>query len=271
MCIRDRYQRRVRERDCSMSAPAASNAASKLRLYYHPSSSAALRVLLFVMCKRIRPSVELVAVGARLVDKVVLWTLPKDDPHTARLGTRDFKALSPEGRVPLLLLPDQRMLSQSEAIIHFLTAIAPSPVSLLPTSPWERALVEQIVAIVACDIHPLQNLPMVQLAIRELGMAEEPPARHRFRAHFIRSGFGSLESVLKKTAGKFSVGDALTEADLFVLPQVRNGIGAGITIEDFPTLARVWNNLLEVKEVRETLDACGGVLPPKNPPREAKL
>jgi maleylpyruvate isomerase len=134
---------------------------------------------------------------------------------------------------------------------------------MLPDDPWRRAEARRIMWIIASDTLPYQNIPFIIQAMGEWGMVKAPPTVHPLRLHFIRREFAALETILSNCAGKFAVGDAITLADCFLVPQVRNALLAGIDLGgEFPTMSRVWENMLAVTPVRAVLDEAGGVVQP---------
>lgn len=237
------------------------------RLFYHPASSASMRVTLFLSCRRVPESlVELVSTGLATDHRgILVFTMPEGDPETEKIGTTDLTAFSLEGRVPILLLPNGRKMTQSGAIVDFIEDSLPadSGPPLLPEDPWDRAQARRIMWIVASDTQPYQNIPFIIQAMGEWGMVKAPPTVHPLRLHFIRREFGALESIMSGSAGRFAVGDAISHADCFLVPQIRNALLAGIDLPaEFPTLARVFENMLEVPEVKAVVDAAGGVVQP---------
>ena len=237
------------------------------RLFYHPVSSASMRVTLYLRCRGVPSSrVELVGTGLTTDHRgILVFTMPEGDPETERLGTTDLTAFNPEGRIPILVLPDGRRMTQSGPIVDFIEDSlgdgAGTP--LLPDDPWRRAEVRRVMWIVASDVQPYQNIPFIIQAMGEWGMIKAPPTVHPLRLHFIRREFGALEAILARCAGRFAVGDDLTLADCFLVPQVRNALLAGIDLPgEFPTLSRVWDNALAVPEVRSVLEDAGGVVQP---------
>jgi maleylacetoacetate isomerase len=238
-----------------------------LQLIYHPASSASMRVTLYLRCRGIAPgTVELVSTGLKTDHRgILVFTLPDNHPETQRLGTDDLTALNPEGRVPILLLPDGRKMTQSGPIIDLIeSTLAPDDnMTLLPTDPWLRAEAQRIMWIIAADTQPYQNIPFIIQAMGEWGMVKDNPTRHPLRLHFIRREFGAIENLLTRCAGKFSVGDSVTLADCFLVPQIRNALLAEIDLpSEFPILSTIWNNLLDVPEVRAVLDDAGGIVQP---------
>ena len=238
-----------------------------MRLFYHPVSSASMRVTLYLACRGVPSSrVELVSTGFETDRRgIPAFTMPAGDPETERIGTTDLTAFNPEGRVPVLLLPDGRKMTQSGPIVDFLedTIGEDGGRPLVPEDPWLRAEVLRIAWIVASDIQPYQNIPFIIQAIGEWGMVKAPPPVHPLRLHFIRREFGALESILDRCAGRFAVGDEITLADCFLVPQVRNALLAGIDLPaEFSTLSRVFENAVAVPEVAAVLEAAGGIVQP---------
>ncbi|MGI9423192.1 MAG: glutathione S-transferase family protein [Hyphomicrobiaceae bacterium] len=240
---------------------------ARFRLFYHPTSSASMRVTLFLAC---RPApegmVELVSTGLRTDHRgIPVYTMPEGDPETENLGTEDLTAFNPEGRVPILLLPDGRKMTQTGPIIDFLEDSIPDDYGrpLLPEDRWLRAEALRIAWIIAADTQPYQNVPFIIQAIGEWGMVRETPTKHPLRLHFIRREFGAIELLLDQCAGRFAVGDHISIADCFLVPQVRNALLAGINLPaEFPNLSRVWDNMLAQPQVRRVLQNAGGTVQP---------
>ena len=238
-----------------------------LQLIYHPASSASMRVTLYLRCRGIAPGkIELVSTGLKTDHRgILVFTLPDNHPETRRLGTDDLTALNPEGRVPILLLPGGRKMTQSGPIIDLIeSTLGPDDDrALLPTDPWLRAETQRIMWIIAADTQPYQNIPFIIQAMGEWGMVKDNPTRHPLRLHFIRREFGAIENLLTRCAGKFAVGDSVTLADCFLVPQIRNALLAEIDLpSEFPILSTVWNNLLDVPAIRAVLDDAGGIVQP---------
>ena len=237
------------------------------RLYYHPASSASMRVTLYLRCRGVPSSlVELVSTGLATDHRgILVFTMPEGDPETERIGTTDLTAFNPEGRVPVLLRPDSSKMTQSGPIIDYIEDCLPAGLGRprLPDDPGMRAGARRIMWIVASDTQPYQNIPFIIQAMGEWGMVKAPPTVHPLRLHFIRREFGALETIMSKCAGKFAVGDEITHADCFLVPQVRNALLAGIDLSgEFPTLSRVWENMLAVPEVKAVLTEAGGIVQP---------
>eukprot|EP00937_MAST-01D_sp_MAST-1D-sp2_P001067 g1067.t1 len=248
---------------------------SRKRLYYLRNSSASLRVVLLVRYAQLDVTlVEVEAVKGPLrigVRSGAAFALPAHDEEARRLGTTDYRAFNAEGRVPVLLVGDKQ-LTQSGAILQYLmdsggaARARPRLRALQPEGAWQRAVVRQVIDIVACDIHPLQNRPLTTMLLDSYGMAPShgaPPARHPFRHHVIRRGFHALEQLLLARTGNdgaFAAGPRLSLADLYVVPQVRNALGAGVDVAaEFPAVHGVWQRCLAQADIRGALVECGGL------------
>ena len=161
---------------------------NKLRLFYHPASSASMRVTLYLACRGVPEDlVGLVQTGLETDHRgIMVFTMPMGDPVTDALGTKDLIAFNPEGRIPILLLPDGRKMTQSGPIIDFIEDQLTDPqLALMPLDPWLRAEVRRIMWIIAADVQPYQNIPFIIQAMGEWGMVKASPTLHPLRLHFI--------------------------------------------------------------------------------------
>ena len=127
-------------------------------------------------------------------------------------------------------------LTQSLAIIEWLDELQPEP-PLLPATPDARALVRSLALHVACEIHPLNNLRVLQYLENRLGL-EERDVNAWYR-HWIAEGLTSLERRLAATAGTYCFGDTVTLADLCLVPQVYNARRYSCDLMPFPTIVRI--------------------------------
>lgn len=131
----------------------------------------------------------------------------------------EYLAVNPQGVVPTLV-DGELVLGQSLAILEYLEEIRPEP-PLLPGSPAERARIRQLVLMVACDIHPLQNMEPRRLLREEFGLGEE--GEQRFARLAIERGLRTIEAVLReRPAGPFCCGARPTLADVCLVPQLAN-------------------------------------------------
>jgi maleylacetoacetate isomerase len=144
-----------------------------------------------------------------------------------------FAAVSPSGLVPALETDSGEVLGQSMAIIEYLDETHPNP-PLLPKDPLGRARVRALAQLIACEIHPLNNLRVLKYLVREMKVSEE--AKNTWYRHWVRSGLVSYEAELQRLpASTFSFGDAPSVADCCLVPQVFNGKRFDV---DFSGLAR---------------------------------
>lgn len=154
----------------------------------------------------------------------------------------DYLAKNPLGLVPSLE-HDGKMLTQSGAICDYLNEVFPSP-ALLPTDVQERAWVRSICNVVACDIHPVNNLRVLNYVTKRLGHNEEQ--KKEWYRHWISEGFHGLENMLAAKAGRHAWGDTVTMADAFLIPQIWNAHRFHCPMNDYPTLQRVFDNAMQL-------------------------
>ena len=225
-----------------------------------------MRVTLYLSCRDVPEEiVRLVSTGVTTDHRgILVFTLPENDPDTSILGTTDLRVFNPEGRITVLLLPDGRKMTQSGPIIDYIESqIDDVGSSLVPEDPWVNANIKRLMWIIAADIQPYQNIPFIIQAMSDWGMVKASPTEHPLRLHFIRREFGAVETIMEETAGKFSVGNKISLADCFLVPQIRNALLAGIDLDkEFPTISKVFNNLLEVPNISKVVDDAGGVVQP---------
>jgi maleylpyruvate isomerase len=151
-----------------------------------------------------------------------------------------FRALNPSGLVPALE-HGGRLLSQSLAILEYLDEIQPAP-PLLPANAADRAYVRSLALGIACDIHPLINLRVLNYLKDDLQLAGAQ--REQWYAHWIRLGFTALETVLSQDAraGAFCCGDAPGMADICLVPQLYNAERMHCDTSPYPTVRRIVAN-----------------------------
>jgi maleylacetoacetate isomerase len=156
--------------------------------------------------------------------------------------TLTYLEKNPQGLVPMLEEGDVR-LTQSLAIIEALEETRPEP-PLLPKGAAERAAVRATALYIACEIHPLNNLRVLQHIKRAYGLDEA--GVNAWYRHWIEQGFARLEADLGRTAGRFCHGDMVTMADVCLVPQVANARRYNCDLEPYPTIRRVEKACLEL-------------------------
>lgn len=148
-----------------------------------------------------------------------------------------YRALNPQQLVPTLL-HDGHTLTQSLAIVEYLEERFPQ-VALLPADAAGRARVRALAQLVACDIHPINNLRVMQYLERDLELPAD--ARTQWTLHWIAEGFQAMEALLANSSatGTFCHGDRPGLADLCLLPQLYNAHRFGLDLGPYPTLRRI--------------------------------
>ncbi|ESS73818.1 putative maleylacetoacetate isomerase MaiA [Methyloglobulus morosus KoM1] len=165
--------------------------------------------------------------------------------HLLKNGGEQFKAdylaLNPQGRVPVLVV-ENTVLSQSSAIIEYLEEVYPTP-PLLPANAIERAYVRSLAQIIACDIHPLNNLRVLNY----LNDLVQTDFQLSWYSHWIHEGFSAIEQLLLKNNswGRFCHGDAPGMADAFLIPQVYNAFRFGCEMNNFPLISAIYENCMQ--------------------------
>ncbi len=148
-----------------------------------------------------------------------------------------YLALNPQGLVPALELEDHTLISQSAAICEYLDEVYPNP-PLLPGTPQARGRMRMLMHGIACDIHPIANLRVRQYLQSELGATDAQAGA--WIAHWISVGFEAAETILARTAGsRFCMGESVTLADVFLVPQYYNAERFGVDTKPFPTLGAI--------------------------------
>ncbi|MDT3687269.1 MAG: maleylacetoacetate isomerase [Pseudorhodoplanes sp.] len=145
----------------------------------------------------------------------------------------DYRTINPQMRVPALELSSGEKLIQSLAIIEYLDEVFPDP-ALLPRDAIERAHVRAVAQIIACDIHPLNNLVSLQY-LRKLG--HDDATVNEWYASWILSGFEAIERLLKP--GPYAFGSHVTLADICLVPQVFNARRFKVPLDRFPKILAV--------------------------------
>eukprot|EP00455_Lapot_gusevi_P006838 TRINITY_DN1293_c0_g1_i3.p2 TRINITY_DN1293_c0_g1~~TRINITY_DN1293_c0_g1_i3.p2 ORF type:complete len:221 (+),score=73.69 TRINITY_DN1293_c0_g1_i3:64-726(+) len=147
-----------------------------------------------------------------------------------------YTQLNSMKELPTLVI-DGHTLGQSRAIIEYLDETRPE-VSLLPQDPYLRAKARQLAEIISSDTQPVQNLRVLNKAG---GSDNEKKAE--WAKHFITLGLQGFEAEVSKTAGTYCVGDAITVADLCLVPQLYNARRFGVDLSAFPTSLRIEQQL----------------------------
>lgn len=212
----------------------------ELKLYGYWRSSAAYRVRIVLHLKSLpfeTHAVHLVKDGGQQHSKT-------------------FADLNPQQLVPVLV-DGRRTIRQSLAIIEYLDEKFPST-PMLPAGARERARARALADLLACDVHPLANLRVLQYLEREFAATEQQ--RGEWVRHWIRLGFEALEELLAghPDTGAFCQGDNPGLADACLVPQVYNATRWKLPLDGYPTIRRI-------HEACEALDAFQRAAPEQQP------
>ncbi len=171
----------------------------------------------------------------------------------------EFLALNPQAAVPVLI-DGGTTIGQSLAIIEYLDETHPEPALLPPDAPG-RARVRRLAQIVACDIHPLNNLKVMNYLRDE--MAQDQEAISRWYRHWVEGGLGAMEALLAASGetGRFCHGDAPTLADVCLVPQLYNARRFDCDLSAMPTI-------LEIEAACLALDDFSDAIPEAQPDAE---
>jgi maleylpyruvate isomerase len=198
-----------------------------MKFYGYFRSSAAFRVRIALNLKGIAP--ELAFVHLRRQEQTA--------PAYARIN--------PQQLLPAMVLDDGTTLAQSLAILEYLEETHPEP-PILPKDPAGRARVRSLAMIPACEIHPIQNLRVLNYIGTAYGLDEA--GRQAWARHWIDVGFTAYEASVAghRQTGRFSHGDTPTIADMSLVPQVFNARRFGNDLSKYPTLMRIFETCMTV-------------------------
>ncbi|MCQ4289242.1 maleylacetoacetate isomerase [Pseudomonas stutzeri] len=209
-----------------------------LKLYGYWRSSAAYRVRIALNLK-----------GLAFENLPVHLVKDGGQQHSA-----DYRALNPQGLVPLLVDGDER-IGQSLAIFEYLEEIFPLP-PLLPDDPADRARVRSLALHIACDVHPLNNTRVLQYLSGTLGVDDE--VKNEWVRHWITTGLMSVEQGLAPFEGRLSLGKRPGYLEACLIPQVYNARRFACDLTAYP-------RILEMVERCETLEAFAKAAPEVQP------
>lgn len=150
--------------------------------------------------------------------------------------SEDYLARNPQGLLPALELDGGDMIAQSVAILEWLEETCPPP-ALLPEGTLPRARVRSLVNNIVCDIHPLNNLSIMNYLRTELRASDDDV--HRWYCHWVDRGFSAIELSLTDTMGDCCFGDQPTLADVCLIPQVYNAYRFKVPMENYPNIRQV--------------------------------
>ena len=170
-----------------------------------------------------------------------------------------YKAINPQALVPALE-DGGKILTQSLAIIEYLEESYPQP-PLLPRDPADKALVRSMALVIACEVHPIQNLRVLQYVKREYNQSDQQV--NCWAQHWINLGLAALEQMIvaQPRRGKFCFGDTPTLADICLVPQLGNARRYGCDLSPCPAIMEIEKNCV-------ALPAFADAAPEKQPDAE---
>lgn len=176
--------------------------------------------------------------------------------HLRHGGNRapDYLAINPQGLVPALQWQDGTILAQSLAIIEFLDEMVPEP-PLLPSDPHGRARVRMLSQMIACDIHPINNLRVLN-ALRSRYGADDADIADWFR-HWVDQTFQPLEAMLAsdEDTGTYCHGETPGMADICLVAQVANNERFNVDMARYPTISRIRDACMALSEFADAAPA----------------
>ena len=170
-----------------------------------------------------------------------------------------YRAINPQALVPALE-DDGRILTQSLAIIEYLDEKHPNP-PLLPRDPADKAIVRSMALVIACEVHPIQNLRVLSYVKATYHQTDEQV--NQWAQHWIDLGLDALQAMIvaQPKRGKFCFGDTPTLADICLIPQLGNARRYGCDLAKYPTILAIENNC-------NALPAFADAAPEKQPDAE---
>ncbi len=161
----------------------------------------------------------------------------------------EYHQINPQGLVPCLEIKGQ-IISQSLAIIDYLEDIVPKP-ALLPQSPFDKATIRSLSLIIACDMHPLNNLRVLN-RLKEQFHANEAQVQEWYY-HWLKTEFDAFEARLEtiKRSEPFCFGHSVTLADICLIPQVFNATRFNFPMDDYPLINEINAHCLNLDEFQQ--------------------
>lgn len=159
-------------------------------------------------------------------------------------NTPEYRSLNPVGGVPTLQ-HGERVISQSFSIVEYLDEAFPQTPALMPADPYLRAKVRQFCEIINADIHPLQNLKVMQYLEKQAHFTVEQ--KNTWLNKWIVNGLTAAEKTLENFSGLYCFGDTVTAADAFLVPQLFSCKRFNIDITHFQLLSYINENCLKLE------------------------
>jgi len=206
-----------------------------IRLYGYWRSTAAYRVRLALNIKQVSYSQQSV-------------NLVKDGGEQYK---PEYQLINPQGLVPTLV-DEGIAIGQSLAILEYLEEKYPQR-PLLPVTPAERAMARQLCQIIACDLHPLNNLRILKYLSNELNISDDD--KSKWYHHWLAQGFEAFDKLLSKNdlSGPYCLGGELSMADVCLIPQLYNADRFDFSMNAYPRLQEINQNCLKLTRFQDAI------------------
>lgn len=197
-----------------------------MKLYSYFRSSAAFRVRIALNLK-----------GLSYDTQAVHLLKQGGEQHSA-----EYAAINPSELVPTLL-DQQYVLTQSLSILEYLEEAYPKT-ALLPQNLQQRAQIRAFAQHIACEIHPLNNLRVLQYLEQTLAVSNSE--KMAWYQHWIKLGFHSLEQQLQHSNGKYCFGEQASFADCCLIPQIYNAKRFQIDLTEYPKIQSIYTHCMQL-------------------------
>ncbi len=159
--------------------------------------------------------------------------------------SEDYLSMNPQGLVPSLQISPDKILGQSLAIMEYLEETHPEP-PLLPSDAWGRARVRSMALMIACEVHPLNNLSVLNTLKADFGASDQQVSD--WFGNWVHRTFTALETrlVSDEATGDFCHGDTPTMADACLYAQVINNQRFNVDMSPYPTISAIYQRCEEV-------------------------
>ena len=161
---------------------------------------------------------------------------------TNEQNSPEYLTVNPQGLVPAIELEDGTTITQSTAILEWVDEKYPEP-PLYPHAALLRAKARSLCNIIACDIHPLNNLRVLKYLSEEFNVSEDQKTTWYY--HWISKGFSSLEESF--SSGSFALGQNVSMVDVYLIPQVYNALRFKMDMTKYPNIIRIYHSCNELE------------------------
>ena len=173
------------------------------------------------------------------------------EPHYINLRANEqnqtYKNINSFGNVPALIT-ESGVIPQSLAIIEYIEKKHPTPPIFLK-DPFQQSQAMAIALSICCDIHPLNNLKVLNYLTKTLNINEQE--KNEWYNHWVNEGFQPIEQMLQQTAGDFCIGNTISIADICLIPQVYNAHRFNVDMSSYPIISRINQAFLSLEWAKQ--------------------